>query len=82
VYSPATGDIPVAEVDAGPVILARPGPPRLVVMGFHPGKSEMRNELATPLLFANILGWLEPETFRRWELHAGSTGAVSVDLRK
>jgi hypothetical protein len=80
VYSPSPGDISVAEVEAGPVILARPGPPRLVMLGFHPGKSDLRNELATPLLFANILGWLEPESFRHWELNAGTTGAVTVPL--
>jgi len=40
-------------VEAGPVIVARPGKPKIVVIGFHPARSAMRYELATPLLFAN-----------------------------
>jgi hypothetical protein len=80
VFAPAKGDIPVAEVDAGPVILARASPARLVVMGFHPGKSTMRFDLTTPLLFANILHWMDPEAFRRWELYGGAAGTVTVPV--
>lgn len=80
VYRAAPGDIDVADVDAGPVIVAREGKPRLVVLGFHPIRSAMRYELATPLLFANILAWMSPEVFRRWELNAGTVGVVNVTL--
>lgn len=83
VFQAAPGDIPVADVDAGPVILARPGrpdQPRLVVLGFHPFRTALKYDLATPLLFANILRWMSPEIFRRWEVYAGSPGAVTVDL--
>ncbi|MBX5496258.1 MAG: VWA domain-containing protein [Bryobacteraceae bacterium] len=80
VYSPAKGDIAVAETDAGPVILARPVDLKTIVMGFHPMRSELRYELTTPLLFANILHWMSPEIFRRWELNAGSVGTVTVPL--
>ena len=73
----------IAEVDAGPVIVAEPGPPQRVVMGFQPMQSAMRYELAAPLLFANVLKWLAPESFERWELNAGSAGTVvaTVDER-
>ena len=40
----------------------------------------MRYELATPLLFANILRWMAPQVFRRWELSAGSVGTVKMPL--
>lgn len=80
VFSPAAGDISVAEVEQGPVILARPGEPKMVVLGFHPMRSAMRYELATPLMFANILRWMAPELFRRWELKAGSAGTVTMTL--
>jgi hypothetical protein len=76
--SPA--DIRIGEVADGPVIVAREGKPKVVVMGFHPGLSGMRYELATPLLFANILGWMSPQVFRRWELSAGSVGTVKMPL--
>lgn len=79
VFESKAGDIPVADVAAGPVILARPSQ-RLVVLGFHPMQSPLRFELATPLLFANILKSLAPDAFLRWELNAGSAGSVIVPL--
>jgi hypothetical protein len=80
VFAPEAGDIPVAEVAQGPVILARPGKPKLVALGFHPMLSRVRYELATPLLFANILGWFAPQIFQHWELNAGNVGSVTVPL--
>lgn len=80
VFAPQAGDIPIAETAQGPVILARPGKPKIVVFGFHPMRSAMRYELATPLLFANILRWMAPQIFRRWELNAGSVGSVKATL--
>lgn len=78
VFEPAATDIRIGEVAAGPVIVARPGKPKAVVLGFHP--TAMRYELAAPLLFANVLRWMQPEIFRRWELSAGSVGTVSMAL--
>ena len=43
-------------------------------------RSAMRYELATPLLFANILKWMAPDIFTRVELQAGTTGTVSLPL--
>jgi len=40
----------------------------------------MRYELATPLLFANLLRWISPEIFRRWEINGGSVGAVKLEM--
>lgn len=76
ILSAKSGAMVIAEVDAGPVMVAEPGPPQRVTMGFHPLQSAMRYELATPLLFANVLKWLAPESFERWELNAGSAGTV------
>src|SRR5262249_38458655 len=50
VFDAAPEDIRIGEVEAGPVIVARPGKPKLVVFGFNPALSAMRYELATPLL--------------------------------
>jgi hypothetical protein len=86
VFDAKPGDLAVADVSAGPVILARSsseartGPLRMVALGFHPGRSALRFDLATPLLFANLLRWMEPEAFRRWELVAGSVGTVAVNF--
>jgi hypothetical protein len=80
VFEAAPDDLKIGEVDQGPVIVARPGKPKIVVMGFHPSLSTMRYELSTPLLFANLLRWMTPAIFLRWELTAGSVGAVKVAL--
>ena len=62
------------------MIVARPGKPKIVVLGFHPALSAMRYELATPLLFANLLRWMSPEIFRRWEITGGSVGTVKLAM--
>lgn len=83
VFTPADGDIPVAWVDSGPVILARPqteSSHKFVVMGFHPARTAMRYELATPLLFANILRWVDASVFQQWEFNAGPVGTVETPL--
>ncbi len=76
----APGDIVIAETDRGPVAVAREGDRKSVVLGFHPMRTGMRFELATPLLFANILRWMQPDSFRRWELNAGSAGMVNAEV--
>ncbi len=80
VFAPAPGDIVVARSDLGPLIVARSGDPKMVVLGFHPVRSAMKYQLATPLLFANIIRWMAPDAFRSWELTAGTVGTVDVDL--
>ena len=80
IFRTAPGDITVARSDAGPLIVARPGPPKIVVLGFHPVRSGMKYQLTTPLLFANIVRWMEPDAFRSWELTAGAAGTVDVEL--
>jgi hypothetical protein len=66
VFTAASGDLPVAESAEGPVVIARPSNPKIVVLGFHPVNSSMKYELATPLLVANILRWMAPETSLRF----------------
>lgn len=82
VFESGAGDGRVAEVEAGPVIVTRPGTPKVAVLGFHPALSAMRYELATPLLFANLLRWMSPEIFRRSEISGASVGAVKLLLDK
>jgi hypothetical protein len=80
IFRPAPGDIVVARSDAGTLIVARPGNPKIVVLGFHPVRSGMKFQLTTPLLFANIIRWMAPDAFRSWELTAGTVGTVDVEL--
>jgi len=80
VFEASPTDARIGEVEAGPVIVARAGKPKIVVFGFHPELSAMRYELATPLLFANALRWISPEVFRRREIVAGAAGTVELKL--
>ncbi len=80
IFAATPGVVPIGEVDDGPVIVARDSKPKLVVFGFHPALSAMRYQLATPLLFANLLRWFAPEIFRRSELSGGSVGAVKLEF--
>lgn len=77
-YRAAPGDIVIADSEGAPLIVARPGKPKAVVMGFHPVRTRMKYELATPLLFANTIRWMDPESFRRWQLNGGHVGSISV----
>jgi hypothetical protein len=82
-FLPAAGDIVVAEAAAGPLIVARDkNGGKVVALGFHPGRTSMRYQLATPLLMANILRWMAPESMRRWEVQAGTVGTVRVPVDK
>jgi Mg-chelatase subunit ChlD len=80
ILTPEKADTVVASAAEGPVITARDAAPRSVTLGFHPGSSDLRFELATPLLFANIFQWVAPSTFLRQEVLAATPGAVSVEL--
>ena len=84
VFAPAAGDITVAESAAGPLVVARatPSGSKLVVLGFHPGRASMKYQLATPLLMANVLRWMSPDTFRQWDVQAGTVGTVNVPVEK
>ena len=80
IFAADKNDIVVAEAAEGPLIVARASSPKIAVIGFEPMKSAMKYELATPLLIANVLRWMAPETFRRWEVQAGTVGTVTVPL--
>lgn len=80
VFEAAPDDLKIGEIEQGPVMVARPGKPKTVVLGFNPALPAMRYDLATPLLFANLLRWMAPEIFRRWEFTAGSLGTVKALL--
>lgn len=83
VFSAGRGAIPVASVESGPVVIAAPATaqrPRLAAIGFDPGVPGLRYELSTPLLFANLMRWLEPDSYRVSELTAGPVGAASIAL--
>jgi hypothetical protein len=82
VFTPEPADLPVAESSEGPLIVIRPSAPKIAVFGFHPLKSSMKYELATPLLIANTLRWMAPDVFRTREVQAGTVGTVTVPVER
>lgn len=77
------GDIPVANVSGGPIVLARdPGDrqPRFGIIGFDPLQERLKFETTVPLLFANFLRWLSPEAFRTVDVSAARVGTASIVL--
>ncbi|MCU0226389.1 MAG: VWA domain-containing protein [Bryobacterales bacterium] len=74
----SSGDEVVAEMDGKPLAIARPSGPPQVAWGFQPLASDLRFEVATPLLFANSFRWLLPSTSIPEELRVGSMGAVLI----
>ncbi|MGA2715275.1 MAG: VWA domain-containing protein [Bryobacteraceae bacterium] len=83
IFEPGPNDIRLAEVDKGPIMLARvsaDGKNKTVIMGFDPFEGAMRYELATPLLLANVLRSAAPDVFRDLDVGTQSAGAVSMPL--
>ncbi len=77
------GDQAVASASGGPVIVLRNASQthsKSAVIGFDPLQGELRFEVATPLLFARLLQWLNPAAFQTLSLTAGEVGLASVDL--
>jgi len=81
VLRPEEGDVVIAAVDAGPVIVARDRPgERWVAFGFDLLEEELANRLTAPLLFANAVRWFAPDVFRLAEFRAASPGTVELDV--
>jgi hypothetical protein len=83
VFQTFEGDVPVASVEEGPIVVARSSTPdgrRVAVIGFDPLAGRFRFEVTAPLLFANLVRWLSPEAFRALDITAGRVGAATVML--
>ena len=77
IFQTFEGDTAIASAAEGPLVVVRP---KIAVIGFDPLQGDLKFELTTPLLFADLLRWLSPEAFRLLELGAGQVGAASVPL--
>lgn len=82
-YATFAGDIPVASVEAGPVVVARPaenGAAPRVIVGFDLAGTSSEYQLTTPLLLANALQWLAPKAFAPAEIICREAGLVDLPL--
>ena len=74
------GDIVIAESEKGPVLIASSGGRyKHVLFGFHPLEKGTENQLAIPVLFANVVRWISPDLFRTAEVSADSPGLVELE---
>ncbi len=81
IFEPRPGDVTIAESEAGPVVIARVEDGRKrVFFGFGFGDSGLRNRPAAPLLFANTMAWIFPNSSRSSELRARSPGLIEVEV--
>ncbi len=83
VFQTFDNDIPVASVTEGPIVVARPANesrPKMSAIGFDPFDGQLKFEVTTPLLFANLLRWLSPEALRMLDISAAPVGAASITL--
>lgn len=80
VFRLAAGDVALAAAAEGPVVVVRPDPHKLLLIGFDPFASTARYELSLPLLFANALEWMMPDSARPRDITASPIGASSVAL--
>jgi Mg-chelatase subunit ChlD len=77
------GATPVATTPQGVVaaaLLQRGKLQPLAVIGFHPMRTELRSEIAAPLLFANLLEALAPEALVERGTLAAAPGVVQTEL--
>ncbi|HEX4773485.1 MAG TPA: VWA domain-containing protein [Bryobacteraceae bacterium] len=83
VYQTFSGSIEVASAAKGPVAVAQTkdvGGNRLAITGFDVLAPELRYELSSPLLIANLLSWLAPASFESSEIRCEQAGVVSLTL--
>ena len=83
VFQDFQGDVPVASVPSGNVVLARgrtANHPALAAIGFDPLAGALRFEVTTPLLVGHLLNWLAPENRRETDFVAMPMGPAAVTL--
>ncbi len=83
VFQTFDSDIAIGSLAEGPVVVARPAVPnrpKIAVIGFDPLDGEMKFQVTTPLLFANLFHWLSPEPLRMLDLFAARVGTATITL--
>jgi hypothetical protein len=80
-FTPERGDQVAAAGAQGALVLTREsGGRKLAVFGFHPMRTELRQEVSAPLLIANTLAWFAPQPFRRQEAATSPAGSVTAPI--
>jgi Ca-activated chloride channel family protein len=83
VYQTFSGEVEIAAVAGSPIAVANPksiAGARLAVTGFDVLSPELRYQVTSPLLVANLLRWLIPESFQSSDNSCEQAGVRSVEL--
>jgi len=83
VFETFADDVQIGRIAEGPVVVARPqkaGHTKFAVIGFDPFAADLRFQVTTPLLFADLVQWLSPEPHPSTEIAADQVGAFTVAL--
>ncbi|MBV9083467.1 MAG: VWA domain-containing protein, partial [Acidobacteriaceae bacterium] len=80
VFETFDGDLNIASVADGPVVVVRNRGCRSALIGFDPFLEPMRFAVTTPLLFSKLLHWLTPEESRIENLSARHVGVAAVPV--
>ncbi len=84
VYETFKGDLAMASVANGPVVVARTEPDgtRRAVIGFDPVAPSLRYQVTSPLLVAHLLRWLGPEAFDVPSVSCRPVGLVTLPIEQ
>jgi Ca-activated chloride channel homolog len=83
IYQTFAGEVEIATVAGSPIAVAEPkslAGARLAVTGFDVLSPELRYQVTSPLLVANLLRWLVPESFRASDISCEQAGVRTVPL--
>jgi hypothetical protein len=81
IYRPSPNDQVLGDSAAGPVaVIHNVGKAKQLYLGFHPIRSGLRYQVSAPLLFANALRWLEPDSFAHSETIASGVGMTVAKI--
>lgn len=81
ILSPEPNDVVLAESAEGPIAVARVrNSRRQVILGFDLLDPAAAGRLTGPLLFANIISWFAPETFRSVDVQARPPGVLQLPI--
>ncbi len=83
VFENFEGDQVIASVAEGPVVLVRSAgrnAPKSAVVGFDPAEGQLRFNVTTPLLFADLLEQLNPNAFHLQTFTAARVGLFNLPL--
>ncbi len=80
VFEDSPDYLPFAKTAEGPTVVLGRGQPRSAIIGFDPLQPKLRFTVLTPLLFANLIQWVAPDSSGPSDVRAEQVGALTIPL--